>query len=234
MYIGEYERLISDNPCSYAKYPTTIANKKQEPSFYNIQQCNTLLNCVRGTPLYNMIYITFMYGLRRSELMGLKWNAIDFENDTISIQHTVVMQDTIVRKDKTKNITSKRRYPLLPDIKILLKEMSAKQKENEKLFGACYNYTDYIFVKADGSPYYPSYPTHELQKVLKKYNLPHIRWHDLRHSTASMLIEKGWHMKDISEWLGHSDIGTTMNIYGHISMEHKKELGNSLSGILDE
>ena len=78
----------------------------------------------------------------------------------------------------------------------------------------------------------PRYPTHELHKVLKKYNLPHIRWHDLRHSCASMLIEKGWHMKDISEWLGHSDITTTMNIYGHISMEHKKELGYSLEGLL--
>ena len=227
-----YEGLISNNPCSYAKYPTAIAKKKQEPTFYTIQQCNQLLDCIKGTPLYNMVYITFMYGLRRSELMGLRWNAVDFENNIISIYHTVVMQKTVVRKDKTKNITSKRTYPLLPEIKSMLEEMLVEQKKNEIFYDSYYNNTGYIFVKPDGTPYYPSYPTHELAKALKKYKLPHIRWHDLRHSCASMLIEKGWHMKDISEWLGHADIGTTMNIYGHISMEHKRELGYSLKGLL--
>ena len=228
-----YERLIPDNPCAYAKYPKTIATQKKEPNFYTINQCNTLLECIKGTPLYNMVYITFIYGLRRSELLGLKWDAIDFENNTISIQHTVVMNSTVVRKDKTKNVTSKRKYPLLPDVKMLLEKMLTEQTANKSLLGNCYIDNDYVFVKADGSTYYPSYPTHASKKVLEKHNLPFIRWHDLRHSTASMLIERGWHMKDISEWLGHSDIGTTMNIYGHISMEHKKELGDSLIGLLD-
>ncbi len=115
---------------------------------------------------------------------------------------------------------------------MLLDEMLDEQERNRKLFRNCYIESGYIFVKQDGKPYYPSYPTHELSKIITKNNLPHIRWHDLRHSTASMLIEKGWHMKDISNWLGHADIGTTMNIYGHISMEHKRQLGNSLSGLI--
>lgn len=80
--------------------------------------------------------------------------------------------------------------------------------------------------------YYPSYPSHSLDKILKRYNLPHIRWHDLRHSCASALLLKGWQMKEISEWLGHSSINITMDIYSHINMEHKRELGNSLNGIL--
>ena len=165
--------------------------------------------------------------------MGLKWDAVDFDNDTIEIKRTAVLaQSTVVRKAKTKNLTSKRTYPLLPEIKTMLEKMLEEQEENKKLFGNGYTDTDFIFVKADGTTYYPSYPSHRLLKTLEKHSLPHIRWHDLRHSTASMLIEKGWHMKNISDWLGHSDIGTTMNIYGHISMEHKKELGNSLTGIL--
>ncbi len=72
-----------------------------------------------------------------------------------------------------------------------------------------------------------------LQKAIKRNSLPHIRWHDLRHSTASMLLEKGWSMKDISDWLGHADVGTTANIYAHISMERKRALGNSLNGVLN-
>lgn len=165
--------------------------------------------------------------------MGLKWEAVDFVNRTITIQHTVVVQSTVIAKDKTKNRTSRRTYPLLDDVRNILMNIKKRQNEYEKLFGNCYAESGYIFTKEDGTPFYPSYPSHQLQKCLKKYNLPHIRWHDLRHTTASMLILKGWQMKEISEWLGHSDIGTTMNIYGHIDMEHKRELGDTLNGLLD-
>lgn len=227
------ENLVKDNPCNYAKLPTSVITvQKHKPAFYNANQCKVLLEKVEGTPLYAMIYITFMYGLRRSELLGLKWNAVDFTENTIKIQHTVVLNSSVVKKDKTKNASSRRTYPLLPDIRKILEDMLKVQKTNKMLFGNCYEDNDYVFVREDGKLYYPSYPSHELRKVLKRNDLPYIRWHDLRHSTASMLIEKKWHMKDISEWLGHSEIGTTMNIYGHISMEHKRELGNSLGNIL--
>ncbi len=163
--------------------------------------------------------------------MGLRWDAVDFENNTIVIQHTVVLQNQVVAKDSTKNKTSNRVYPLLDDVKPLLEKLLEKQKKNKDFFKNCYSDSGYIFAKEDGTPYYPSYPSHELQKVLKKNELPHIRFHDLRHSCASMLILRGWNMKDISEWLGHADISTTMNIYGHISMEHKRELGQGLKGM---
>ena len=121
---------------------------------------------------------------------------------------------------------------MLPDIEKLLLSMKEEKENNKKIFGNCYIDNEYVFVKADGSAYYPSYPSHELAKIIKNNNLPYIRWHDLRHSTASMLIEKGWHMKDISDWLGHNDIGTTMNIYGHTNVQHKRDISQSLSTIL--
>lgn len=183
--------------------------------------------------LRNMIYITFLYGLRRSELMGLKWDAVDLKKDTITIKHTVVLNSEVVRKDKTKNKSSNRTYPLLPEVKEILEQLKKEQEKNRLAFGNCYEENDYIFAKANGSQFYPSYPTHELSKVIKKNKLQHIRWHDLRHSTASLLIEKGWQMKDISDWLGHSSITTTMNIYGHLSMDHKREMANGLTGLLE-
>lgn len=229
-----YEKLIKDNPCTYARYPTSnISVIKKEPTFYTVAECNRLLEVIKDMPLYEMVYMTFIYGLRRSELLGLKWDAVDFKKNTISICHTVVLQNEVVHKDKTKNPSSKRTYPLLPDVRSMLEKMLEKQKSDKSLFGNCYSETGYVFVKQDGSAYYPSYPTHELSKVLKNNNLPHIRWHDLRHSTASMLIEKGWNMKDVSEWLGHSSITTTLDIYSHVSMEHKQQLGNSLNNLFD-
>lgn len=224
------EELIRDNPCQYARLPK-MQKTTVKPSFYTVEQCNRLLEVSKSTMLHDMLYMTIIYGLRRSELMGLRWDAVDFENNTIVIQHTVVLQNQVVAKDSTKNKTSNRVYPLLDDVKPLLEKLLEKQKKNKDFFKNCYSDSGYIFAKEDGTPYYPSYPSHELQKVLKKNELPHIRFHDLRHSCASMLILRGWNMKDISEWLGHADISTTMNIYGHISMKHKRELGQGLKGM---
>lgn len=225
-------KLVKENPCTYAELPKNAIKSKKRVDFYTPEECQEVLKLIRGRPLYNMVYITFMYGLRRSELMGLKWSAIDFDANTVKIEHTVVANYTVVAKDKTKNGSSERTYPLLPDIREILLNLKMKQDKNRECMGNCYIDNDYVFTKEDGSTYYPSYPTHEFKKASVRYNFRHIRFHDLRHSCASMLISKGWQMKDISEWLGHSDIGTTMDIYGHLSMEHKRKLGDSLEGVL--
>lgn len=221
------------NPCQSAKIPKTAAKNTNSTTFYRPEQCKTLLQSTAGTPLHDMIYLTFIYGLRRSELMGLKWSAVDFERKTVLICHTVVLHnDVVVSKDSTKTKSSYRTYPILDDILPILSRLKENQDENRTKFGKCYKNSGYVFVKEDGSPYYPSYPSHELMKVLKKYDLPYIRWHDLRHSCASMLLDIGWSMKDIADWLGHADIQTTMNFYAHIDMKHKRELADKLSGVL--
>lgn len=227
-----HEGILKENPCEYAKFPK-IEKTQPIAKFYTVEQCKTLLSTIHNTPLYAMVYITTLYGLRRSELLGLKWDAIDFTNKTLTINHTVVLNNSIVKKDKTKNNASMRIYPLLEDVEKILINIKKQQKEYEMLFGNCYNKSSYIFTKEDGSTYYPSYPSHMLQKYLKRYNLPHIRWHDLRHTAASMLILKGWQMKEISNWLGHSDISITANLYTHIDIAHKRELGNTLNGMFN-
>ncbi len=224
---------LKENPCRLAKIPKTAVKNPKHISFYSVEQCKELLKVTDGTPLHDMILLTFLYGLRRSELMGLKWSAVDFSRGTITINHTVVVYDGVVEKESTKNDSSNRTYPILNDVLPILNRLKNQQNEYKKLFGNCYNDTNFIFTKEDGSAYYPAYPYHELMKVIKKHNFPTIRWHDLRHSCASMLLEKGWSMKDISDWLGHADIGTTMNIYAHLSMEHKRKMADGLTGMLN-
>ncbi len=226
-----HDGILKINPCEYAKIPK-MAKTQPVAKFYTVDECTKLLDITKGTPLHDMIYITTIYGLRRSEMMGLKWDAIDFANDTLTIRHTVVLNSSIVAKDKTKNRTSMRTYPLLADIKEILLKIKNEQEKYRKLFGNCYIESQYVFTREDGRMYYPSYPTEMLTKCLKKNDMPHICWHDLRHSCASLLILKGWQMKEISEWLGHADIGTTMNIYGHLNLDHKRKLGNTLNGLL--
>lgn len=227
-------KLIKENPCQFAKIPNTAKRSKKIIDFYTPEQCNKLLEITQGTILHDMILITFLYGLRRSELMGLKWDTVDFDKNTVTIQHTVVVNDTVVAKDSAKNKSSRRTYPLLSEVKDILIRIQAQQEEYKQLFGNCYTNTGYVFTKEDGNTYYPAYPTHSLRKVIEQNDLPHLRWHDLRHSTASMLLEKGWSMKDISEWLGHSNINITMDTYTAINLDRKRVLSNSLNGILDK
>lgn len=227
-------RLINANPCTYADIPKQMGDPAKSVSFYSAEQCAKLLELIEGTPLHDMVYITFIYGLRRSELMGLKWCDVDFKSNTLTIQHTRVANgDLVVEKDSTKTKSSNRTYPLLPEVKDILESIRKSQTDNRKLFGNCYIDSDYVFVREDGKLYHPSYPTHTLRKVIEKNKMPVIRWHDLRHSCASMLILKGWQMKDISDWLGHSGIGITMNLYTHLDISHKREMSKSIEGILD-
>ncbi len=219
--------IIQRNPASIVPLPK---QEKQEHKgvFLNVDEANKMLQAFRGHELQALVYTTLFYGLRRSEVLGLKWGAVDFENDTLKIQHTVVKNRTIVAKDTTKSVTSRRTYPLLPEVKNLLLELKAKQEEYKKLFGDEYISSDYIFVWEDGKQYRPDYITRGFQRVLKNHGLPKMRFHDLRHSTASILFDKGWTLKDIQEWLGHADIEITGNIYTHISNLRKTTVGKNL------
>ena len=107
-------------------------------------------------------------------------------------------------------------------------KLKEKQDENRRIFGNMYKETEYIFTWHDGKLYRPDYITRSFQRVLKKNGLKVIRFHDLRHSTASILYDKGWSLKDIQEWLGHADIETTGNIYTQITNQRKLATAKSL------
>lgn len=96
------------------------------------------------------------------------------------------------------------------------------------MFGQGYVKSDYVFTWPNGRMIRPDYVTHRFQKVLENKGLTKMRFHDLRHSCASILYDKGWNVKDIQEWLRHADIETTMNIYTHISDQRKKILAKDL------
>lgn len=229
-----HDDLIKKNPCEFAKMPK-IPQRHKESNIYTIEQCKKLLEVTEGELFHDIVYLTFMYGLRREEVMGLRWCDIDFNKNILTIQHTVTVavDGNIIRKDKTKTESSNRIYPLLSDIREMLLNIKTRQEENKKIFGNCYSDTDYIFTKEDGALYYPTYPTHKLIKVTKKYNLPHITFHELRKSCVTMLLlDKNWSMKEVSEWVGHSDIYITMNMYAQITKNHKQDLANSLCGTL--
>lgn len=225
------EGLLYRNPCKAVVLPKT---KRYEYHVYTDEDLQTLFDALADDPLLPLIRVTAYYGLRRSELLGLKWDSIDFRRKLITIRRTVTKVTQTVEKDKTKNTSSYRSFPLTPDMEALFREVKAQQEKNKRLFARCYQDSDYVFTWPDGHLYRPDYITERFSNLLKNNNLPHIRFHELRHSCASLLLSEGFNLKDVQEWLGHADIKMTANIYGHLDVARKKGIAEKMSEKLSQ
>ena len=226
------EKKIRMNPCADIELPRN-AKPKKTFNYYTTAEMFDFLKLIKDEELYLLILMTAFYGLRRSEVLGLRWKSIKLDENIFTIEHTVVKVSTVDRKDSTKTKDSYRSYPLLPMIKEALLKHKSEQEKNKELFGNCYEDSDYVFVWPDGTPYSPDFISRKFSKILKKYNMKKIRFHELRHSSASMLLAMGVTLKDVQTWLGHSDISTTADIYSHLDMGHKFETAEKLSEKMD-
>lgn len=219
--------LIPYNPSDRTKLPKN--NNKFVASFYNESQAMELLQIAKDSIIEPAIVLTVYYGLRRSEVCGLKWSAIDFDKDTMVIKNTIVRVKTRVEKERTKNKSSYRTFPLLPSVKTYLKSLQRSQKKMQLICGESYFRNDYICKWEDGRPFDPGYITKKFGKLIGASALPQIRFHDLRHSTASILIGMGFGLKEVQEWLGHNDISTTADVYAHLQYSTKVMMADRLN-----
>ena len=218
-------KLLPANPCKFVVLPQVL---RYESTFYNERQLKELFDALRNDPILPLVKITALYGLRRSELLGLQWDSIDFEGKTMTIRHTVSKVTEVVAKDKTKNASSRRTFPLTSEALEIFTIAKCQEVQNRIAFGREYQENNYVFKWPDGHTYSPDYISERFRNLLKKHNLPHIRFHELRHSCASMLLAMGWNLKDVQEWLGHSDIKMTANIYSHLDVARKTNIADSL------
>lgn len=221
--------LLPSNPCQFLILPRT---ERYEASYYTAEQLQTLFDAIQDAPIAPLVRIAALYGLRRSELLGLQWDSLDFENGTLTIKHTVSKVTKAVAKDKTKNASSYRSFPLMAEARAIFQAAKAEEEENRHLFGREYQENSYIFKWPDGRPFSPDYVSKSFAALLKKHGLPHIRFHELRHSCASLLINQGFNLKDVQEWMGHSDIKMTANIYGHLDVQRKQSMAEQLAASL--
>ena len=177
--------LIDVNPADKVERPK---KDRYVGSFYDADEVNALFEAAKGTKLELPILFGAFYGLRRSEAIGLKWYAIDFEQNTITIRHTVTSCDLdgkriLVASDTTKTKSSMRTLPLVPFMRERLLALKEEQQENRRLCGRSYikDYIDYVCVNEIGDLIKPHYVTESFPKLLKANGLRHIRYHDLRH-----------------------------------------------------
>lgn len=227
---------ISSNPAAKVEKPKS---PKYEAKYYDLEQLKVLFEKLKGDK-YELLYkMTAFYGLRRSELCGMRWSSIDFNNNKLTLNSSIVQasinsKTVLVKKDVMKNAASKRTMPLIPEIKEALLKLKAEQDKNKAYFSNYYNkeYLDYVWVDEIGMIVNPNTLTNHFQKFLEQHELPKIRFHELRHSCASLLLACGVNMKEIQEWLGHSAISTTADIYSHLNFSSKLNVANTLTNVL--
>ena len=223
------DELVGRNVADLVRLPKV---PKYVAGYYNATQVKALLETTRGHILETAILLTVYYGLRRSEVAGLMWSNIDFDNRTFVIKVTKVKQKTTIVKERTKNNSSYRTLYMWDNIYNHLKRLNVKQKADKLAFGNAYKDNDFVCRWEDGTPIKLNYFTGAIKIFAPKANLPIIRFHDLRHSCASVLIANGVDIKEIQNLLGHSDIHTTSEIYTHMEFEQKKRVSKVMEDIL--
>ncbi|MEL7566503.1 MAG: tyrosine-type recombinase/integrase [Dehalobacterium sp.] len=221
------KKMINVNPNSAI---TLHKIEKYNAATLNAEQMQYYLECIVGDIIEIPILLGGFYGMRRSECVGTRESQIDFRYKFFRTSHTVTKavinkKKIYIPSDKLKTDSSNRTYPLIPYVEERIKAKIAENKELRELCGNSYSkeWLGYICVHPLGEIIDPDYITNRHADLLKKAGLPHVRFHDLRHSCVGLMMANEVPMERIRDWVGHSDIRTTVNTYGHLEYQSKKK-----------
>lgn len=210
----------------------TVLPKKEETEIVplSLEELQKVLKYAEGTDMYSLLVLEVFTGMRKGEILGLQWKNIDFVEKVVHVRKNLCRvkgqegerrTEFVLMDPKTKK--SIRTIPLNDEVIRILKKHRAKQNEHKLRLGNVYQDHDLVFARADGTFEDPREILRRFHKVLERAGVRKCRFHDLRHTFASLLLNEGESMKTVQELLGHSSITTSMDIYSHLSDETKKK-----------
>ncbi|HTI14507.1 MAG TPA: site-specific integrase, partial [Dictyobacter sp.] len=225
--------LVTKNVCDRVDAPRVA---KREMKAFTPQEAQSFLKAAQGDPLETLYILALTTGMRRGELLALKWEDINFKQEMLQVRRTIAHiphQGFITAEPKT--VKSRRSITLTTLAIEALKQHRAQQNEQRLKAGPAWIDQDWIFCKKDGTPIEPStLLRRSFYPLLLKAEVPKIRFHDLRHSTASLLLSQGVHPKIVQELLGHSQISMTLDTYSHVLPSLQKEATDRLNTLLSK
>ena len=217
--LAKEQKLISSNPAEACALPKV---EHREMKTLPVEQLTSFLREAKETGVYEMYYIELATGLRRGELLGLKWDDIDMANGTIRVQRQVARIDGEIVEAPLKTKNSYRTVSIGDDAIEVLKEQ--RKKVGREI--------EYVFPSPNGGPISPDSVLNMLHRVLERAGLPKIRFHDLRHTFATLALQNGVDIKTVSGMLGHFSAGFTLDTYAHVTTSAQKEAANTMGGVL--
>ena len=229
------DELLDVNPFDRVERP-----KKSDfhGAHYSEDELVALFELCRSDPIWPCVVLAGGMGLRRSEVLGVRWSRIDMDKRTVLLDTKIVEEKTdgepVLRAiEEMKNKSSRRTLPIPDPVYEMLETIRARQEINRKLFRGSYNRTwdDYVCTDELGNLMRPNFVTDHFSYLLEKLGLRHIRFHDLRHTFASVLLSKEVPLINVSNFLGHSTISTTANIYAHLDKAAKQSSADVISDI---
>jgi integrase len=190
------------------------------------------LQAIKGNRLEALCTIALACGLRQGEALGRQWDDLDLERGSLTVRHTLVRIDgkRVLAEPKTA-----RSYRTIPPPAIVVESLRAhtlRQADDRQKAGERWQASGFVFTTKTGRPLDAKNVTHRFQAVVTRAGLPHQRFHDLRHTCASLLLAQGLNLKDVSETLGHSRIAVTVDLYGHLYDERRREIAERMDAIL--
>ena len=205
--------VIALNPADAVEAPRPA---RKETRVLDESDSAKLLQAVQGTRFYSPVLLALTTGMRRGEVLGLRWADIDWEAGTLAVQQTLEQTRTGLRFKQPKTPKSRRRVPLTSMALDALKSQRTAQVASRLALGNLYQDHDLVFPAPDGLPWKPGSFSAAFIKLAAAAGLPKLRFHDLRHSHATQLLRLGIHPKIVSERLGHATTGITLDLYSHV------------------
>lgn len=221
-------QLIPRNPADLVDPPKV---DRYEAQTLTPDQSVILVNACAGTELYLPVLLALTLGLRRGEALGLQWVDVDLTAKTVTVRHSASFPKGgfVLGTTKTKN---SRRTLMTPEIlEAALKSALTKQTEEAQRFGSGYNAHNLVCCRPDGSPLTSNALQHQFRELLGKLGLPPIRFHDLRHTNATLMLRNAVPAKIVSAMLGHSSIGITLDTYSHVMTEMQSGAVSVMDGL---
>jgi integrase len=229
--------LIPNNPADKVVLPKKAVFRG---GFYSQDELRKLITIVAGTKLEVPVMLASWFGMRRGEIVGVRWDAVDlaekvlYMNGTITDKGEHSRMKNLQYRNFGKTATSIRAFPLEDGHIEYFEELRRRQSSNKSLAGSSYNaeWSDFVCVDVIGNLILPEYISRVFPQVIAKNGLRKIRFHDLRHTNATLLLEAGASLKEVQDWMGHKSVLTTGNIYGHVQLHAKRKLSSAMCGIM--
>lgn len=208
--------------------------ERQEMKVLNPEQINKLVKAAEGTVFHIPVVLAVYTGMRRGEILGLKWSDISLQGRMLSVRRTLEQTESGLRLKEPKSAKSRRLVVLSSRLVEILQKHQKEQQKLKDLIGRDYNDADLVCAREGGSFIEPDYISDNFRSVVKRAGLPYIRFHDLRHTHATLLLGQGIHPKIVSERLGHSTISITLDTYSHVLPTIQKDAVDKFDNLLSE